>query len=36
MKKKNKKNLKKNLYNDFARGGGRICPNRHFPQYKYA
>ena len=32
--KKKIENLKKNLCNDFARGG-RICPNGHFPQYKY-
>ena len=36
MKKKNEKKLKKKLCNAFARGGGRICPNGHFPQYKYA
>ena len=34
MKKKNKKNWKKILCNDLQ-GGGRICPNGHFPQYKY-
>ena len=34
MKKKIKE-LKKKLCNAFARGG-RICPNEHFPQYKYA
>ena len=36
MKKKYIKNLKKKLCNAFARGGGRKCPNGHFPQYKYA
>ena len=35
MKKKKEKKLKKKLCNAFARGG-RICPNGHFPQYKYA
>ena len=34
MKKKSKKNLK-NLGGNDLQGGGRICPNGHFPQYKY-
>ena len=36
IEKKKKKIEKKKLCNAFARGGGRICPNGHFPQYKYS
>ena len=35
MKKKIKKIEKKNCVM-LLPGGERICPNRHFPQYKYA
>ena len=35
MKKKIKKFEKKNCVM-LLPGGGRICPNGHFPQYKYA
>ena len=34
MKKINKKKFLKKLCNGFPEGG-RICPNGHFPQYKY-
>ena len=36
MKKKGEKKFKIFLCNDLQGGGGRICPNGHFPQYKYA
>ena len=35
MKNKIKKIGKKNVCNDLQVEGGRICPNGHFPQYKY-
>ena len=31
-----KKKKKKNCVMILQGGGGRICPNGHFPQYKYA
>ena len=36
MKKKMKKFEKKNCVMLLPGGGGRKCPNGHFPQYKYA
>ena len=35
MKKKIKK-FEKKICVMILQGGGRICPNGHFPQYKYA
>ena len=33
--KKKKKKIGKKFCVMICKGGGRICPNGHFPQYKY-